>query len=111
MKYFKNIRPYTVINMGEVVTHSGKQIASKSFINNEQTELRFFSYAKGETIDKEYYEMETIFFVIEGSLKIVYKEQDEVILQKGEMLALESDVDYGVEALTDCKAFNILVKS
>lgn len=111
MKYFKNIVPYTALNVGEIVSHKGNQIASKSFINNEHTELRFFSYAKGETIDKEYYEMETMFFIIEGSLKIVYGEQDEIILHKGQMMALESGIDYGVEALTDCKAYNILVKS
>ena len=111
MKYFKNIDPYITLNVGEVVSHKGNQIASKSFINNEHTELRFFSYAKGETIDKEYYEMETIFFITEGILKVVYGEEDEIILEKGQMVALESGIDYGVEALTDCKAYNILVKS
>lgn len=111
MKYFKNITPYTPLKIGEIVSHQGNQIASKSLINNEQTELRFFSYAKGETIDKEHYEMETIFFITEGSLKIVYNETDEMVLEAGEMMALESGIDYGVEALTDAKAYNILVKS
>jgi len=61
-------------------------------------------------IDKEFYEMETLFIMIEGSAKILYKEDDEVIINTGDMVAMESDINYGIEALTDVKLFNILVK-
>jgi quercetin dioxygenase-like cupin family protein len=110
MKYFKNINPYEAIPLNSVVNHRGNQIASKAIINSENIEMRFFSLAKGESIDKEYYEMETVFIMIEGSLKIVYKENDEVIINAGDMLALEADIDYGLEVLEDSKMYNILVK-
>ncbi|WP_294375215.1 cupin domain-containing protein [uncultured Clostridium sp.] len=109
MKFLRNIKPYEPIKLGDMITHSGKKIASKSLINNDKHEIRFFSFAKGEDIDKEFYEMESIFIVIEGKIKISYKETDEVIANEGDILALESGVPYGVEALTDAKILNILI--
>lgn len=111
MKYLRNINPYSPIPAVDIVKHSGSQIASKAFINNENTEIRFFSCANGESIDKEHYEMETIFHVLEGKLKILYNEDDEIILRRGEIAALESDINYGIEALEDTKYLNILVKA
>ncbi len=110
MKYLKNITPFVPIALDEIITHTGNKIASKAFINNEHTEIRFFSLAKGESIDKEYYQMETLFFIIEGSIKILYKENDEVIINKGDVIALDSDIDYGIEALVDTKMYTVLVK-
>lgn len=111
MKYLKNIEPYKPIALEDIVEHTGRQIASKALINNEHTEIRFFSFAKGESIDKEYYPMDTLFLMIEGSLKVLYKDADEVTINAGEMIALEADIDYGVEALTDAKVCSMLVKA
>ena len=54
--------------------------------------------------------METLFIMIEGSIKIVYQENDEVIIKTDDIIALESDIDYGLEVLEDSKMYNILVK-
>ena len=110
MKFLKNITPYTPQSVKEIVSHTGRKIASKALIDSEYTEIRFFSFAEGEDIDKEYYEKETIFWVLEGSLKVLYNENDEVTVNEGEMVTLESDINYGVKALTDCKVCNILVR-
>jgi quercetin dioxygenase-like cupin family protein len=110
MKYFKNINPYEVLPINGIVSHRGNQIASKALVNTENVEMRFFSLAKGESIDKEYYEMETLFVMLEGSLKIVYKENEEAIINAGDIIALEADIDYGLEVLEDSKMYNILVK-
>lgn len=111
MKYLRNIKPFEAIAMGDMIKHTGNKIASKALIDNDNTEIRFFSFAKGESIDKEYYVMETLFVMIEGSAKILFNENDEVILNKGEIVAMEADIDYGIEALSDVKLFNILVKA
>ncbi|HOP29837.1 MAG TPA: cupin [Spirochaetota bacterium] len=111
MKYLKNIKPYEAVNISLMINHTGNKIASKALIDSDNTEIRFFSFAEGESIDKEYYVMETLFFVIEGTAKIRYGEDDEFILKQGEMAAVESGIDYGVQALTDVKLFTVLVKS
>ena len=72
MKYLRNIKPHEVIKITDMINHSGKSIASKALIDNDHTEIRFFSFPKGESISKEYYEMETLFIMLEGSAKIVY---------------------------------------
>lgn len=109
MKYLRNIEPYKAIKLGDMITHEGRKIASKALINNEKHEIRFFSFAEGEDIDKEIYEMESLFIIIEGKIKISYKDEDEVIVNKGEIISLESNVPYGVKALTNVKLLNILV--
>lgn len=111
MRYLRNIKPFEAIPMTDMISHSGKSIASKALIDNDNTEIRFFSFPKGESIDKEYYEMETLFVMIEGSAKVLYNENDETIINTGDVIALEADIEYGIEALTDVKLFNILVKT
>ena len=54
--------------------------------------------------------METLFVMLEGSAKIVYNKDDKKVINPGDIIAMESDIEYGVEALTDVKLFNILVK-
>ena len=90
MKYLRNIKPHEVIKITDMINHSGKSIASKALIDN--------------------YEMETLFVMLEGSAKIVYNKDDEKVINPGDIIAMESDIEYGVEALTDMKLFNILVK-
>ena len=109
MKFLRNINPYEAIKLNDMITHGGKKIASKALVNNEKHEIRFFSFAKGEDIDKEFYELESIFIVIEGQVKINYKEHDSVLVNEGEIVAIESDIPYGLEALTDVKLLNILI--
>jgi len=110
MKYLKNVKPYEPAVIADIISHTGNKIASKALIDNGNVEIRFFSFAEGESIDKEYYDKETLFFIIEGSVKIVYGGEGEILLKQGEMTALESGIEYGVEALTDSKLYNILVK-
>lgn len=111
MKYLRNIKPFEPLALTDVIEHTGNKIASKALIDNDNTEIRFFSYAKGESIDKEYYDMETLFIMIEGSARILYRENDEVIVNAGDIVAMESEIHYGIEALSDVKLFNILVKA
>jgi len=110
MKYLRNIKPFEPIKMKDMIIYSGNQIASKALLDNEKHEVRFFSFAKGETIDKEYYEMESLFIVIEGEAKVVYNENDESVISDGDIFALEADTQYGMEALTDVKLLNILIR-
>ncbi|OOM75906.1 cyclic nucleotide-binding domain protein [Clostridium puniceum] len=110
MKYLRNIKPFEPIKMKDMISHSGNKIASKALVDNEKHEVRFFSFAKGETIDKEYYEMESLFIVIEGKAKVVYNEDDEAVINDGDIFALEADIQYGIEALTDVKLLNILIR-
>lgn len=108
MKYLRNINPFKPIQMKDMVNHSGNKIASKALVDNDKHEVRFFSFAKGESIDKEYYEMESLFIVIEGEAKVVYNENSEVVIKEGDIFALEADIQYGIEALSDVKLLNIL---
>ena len=110
MKYLRNIKPFEPIKMKDMVSHLGNTIASKVLVVNDKHEVRFFSYAKGESIDKEYYEMEFLFIVIEGEAKVLYNKNDESVITQGDIFALEVDIQYGIEALTDVKLLNILIR-
>ncbi|MFV0380299.1 MAG: hypothetical protein ACK5KQ_05670 [Anaerorhabdus sp.] len=110
MKIFKNVSPYEIIDSKTFVKNSKNGISSKAVIDNNNVEMRFFSASKGEDIDKEIYFEETLFFCLEGKLKVIYKDDGEVILNSNDMVVIESNVLYGIVALEDTKYFNILVK-
>lgn len=110
MEFYKNIMPYKVINYNDFVNHSGNKISSKAIIDRKDVEMRFFSAAKGEIIDKEIYNEESFFFCMSGELKIIYDDNKELILSSGEMMVLERNVYYGILAIEDVKYFNVLIK-
>lgn len=109
MKYLKNITPFETINLNDFVVHKGKQISSKSIIDEKDIEIRFFSASRDEIIDKESYEAETIFFCVAGKMKVIYNTDDENLLEAGQMIALESGIDYGIVAIEDSVFYNILI--
>lgn len=110
MKVMKNIEPLTSLNIHDMIDHSPHTIASKAICATEHTDVRFFSYAKGESISKEFQEEDSLIYVYEGKLKVLFNEEDEKIVSQGEMMVLPSNVPYGIEVLEDAKSLNILVK-
>ena len=110
MKTFKNIAPLTVSNLTDFVVHSGRRISSKALVDTEQTEVRFFSAAAGEDIDKEIYTHESLIVCLAGQIKIVYNDADEALLTPGQMIALDAGVPYGMVAVTDAKYYSILMQ-
>ena len=107
----EGVGPHAVIKITDMIGYAEKSIASKALIDNEHIEIRFFSFPKGESISKEYYEMETLFVMLEGSAKIAYNQDDERVINPEDIIAMKYDIEYGVEALSDVKLFNILVKA
>lgn len=110
MKVMKNIEPLTSVNIHDMIENSPHTIASKAICATEYTDVRFFSYAKGESISKEFQEEDSLIYVYEGKLKVLFNEDDEKIVSQGEMMVLPSNVPYGIEVLEDAKSLNILVK-
>ncbi|AFS77440.1 Cupin 2 barrel domain-containing protein [Gottschalkia acidurici 9a] len=113
MKVIKNISPINPMKINDIISNSSGSIASKAICNTESTDIRFFSYAKDESISKEFQEEDSIIYIIEGELKVLYDEENEkkeVTLKEGELIALPSNLNYGIYATKDSKSFNILVK-
>lgn len=113
MKVMKNIDPISPINIAEVINNSPGSIASKAICATESTDIRFFSYAKDESISKEFQEEDSLIYLIEGELNIQYDEdgeKKEKLLTSGEFIVLPSNLNYGMYANKDSKSLNILVK-
>ncbi len=110
MKIMKNIEPFLPVSLQGIIENSPHTIASKALCSTEHTDVRFFSYAKGESISKEHQEEDSLIYVFEGKLKVVYNKDDEQVVSQGELMVLPGNVAYGIEVLEDAKSFNILVK-
>lgn len=109
MRFLRNIPSVTPVVMTEMIEHTGPQIASKSLINDSQKEIRFFSFAKGEDIDKETFEMDTLLIILAGSFKVVFDDRGEAVVKNGEMIGIGAGTPYGIEALEEGKLMSILV--
>jgi len=109
MKHLKNIKPYEPVNMTGFVKHKSNGISSKAIIDNDDIEIRLFSIAAGEAIDKETFSSETVFMCLEGKIVVEYDKVDSIPLEAGQMTALEAGTDYGVTALEASKYCCILI--
>ena len=110
MKVVKNLEALMPLSIDQIVSNSENTIASKAICTTDHTDIRFFSYAKGESISKEFQEEDSIIYVYQGKLKVRYRQDEEKVLKAGEMMVLPSNVEYGIEVLEDAKSLNILVK-
>lgn len=113
MKVMKNVNPLSAQKMSDIVSNNPGAIASKAVCTTDSTEIRFFSYAKDESISKEFQEEDTMIYLIEGQIKIQYDEDGEAkeaLLNSGEFIVLPSNLNYGMYANQDSKSLNILVK-
>lgn len=111
MDVFKNINPITPIKINEIVSNSSNTIASKALCRTENTDIRFFSFAKDESISKEFQEQDSLIYVFEGEIKVQYNKDEEVTVSQGEIIALPTNLDYGIYAVKDSKTLNILVSN
>jgi len=109
MKVVKNINPITPIKINDIVSNSNNTIASKAICQTKSTDVRFFSFAKDESISKEFQEQDSLIYVFEGEIKIQYNKDEEISVKAGEIIALPTNLDYGIYATKDSKTLNILV--
>ncbi len=113
MKVMKNVEAIKPLKIGEVVRSKEGAITSKSICATDNTDLRFFSYSKGESISKESQQEDSMIYLIEGEIEILYDEDGEkkqLTLKSGEFIVLPSELNYGMSATEDSKSLNILVK-
>lgn len=110
MKILKNIETLAPLKISELISHSQHTIASKAICNTEHADVRFFSYAKDESISKEIQEEDSIIYVFEGSLRLEFGKDGESVVKKGELIVIPSGLEYGLYVLEDSKSLNILVK-
>lgn len=113
MKVMKNIEKITPIKIGEVVKGKSGAITSKAVCATDNTDIRFFAYSKGESISKESQEEDSMIYLLEGEINVLYDEDDqkkEMTLKGGEFIVLPSNLNYGMHATEDSKSLNILVK-
>lgn len=113
MRVMKNIDSLTPIRIDEVVRSKEGAITSKAICATDNTDIRFFSYSKGESISKESQEEDSMIYLLEGEINILFdkdNEKKEQSLKAGEFIILPSELNYGMYAVEDSKSLNILVK-
>lgn len=111
MKVIKNISPIIPTRINDIVKNGSNTIASKALCRTESTDIRVFSFAKNESISKEFQEQDSLIYVFEGEIKVQYNKDEEVTVKAGEIIALPTNLDYGIYATENSKVLNILVGS
>jgi len=111
MEIIRNISPITPIKINDIVKNGSNTIVSKAICQTENTDVRFFSFAKHESISKEFQEQDSLIYVFEGEIKIQYNKDEEISVKAGEIIALPINLDYGIYATKDSKTLNILVSN
>lgn len=108
MSYIKNIEP-GINKLEDIISIKRFQVISKALVNNDNTDIRFFSLSKGETIRNETYPMDTLILCLNGVLKAI-EEGEEYVLHEKELKLIEMGRVSSLEAIEDTIMLQIMVK-
>lgn len=73
--------------------------------------ITLLSFAAGESVSGESYPGDTLYHVVEGSLRIVFPDGREIPVRAGEVLAVPAGVTHGVEPEGAVKLLQITLAS
>jgi quercetin dioxygenase-like cupin family protein len=79
---------------------------SRRFVTGEKLTMAQVLFKKGARADIHQHESEQISYVLEGTLRF-YVAGEEVIVTKGQVLLLPSNVPHGAEALEDAVVLDV----
>ena len=76
-------------------------LLERQFVHGKQGMLARLLLRKGCIIPRHSHENEQITYVLEGALKFVLDDKDEVVVRSGELLVIPSNIPHAAEALED----------
>jgi len=70
----------------------------RRFVSGQRITMAQFSFAEGGTVPRHQHENEQLMYVVEGTLRVTVGDE-EVIVRRGEVLQIPSDVPHSAVAL------------
>ncbi len=105
---FQNI-PSEPILMKDLIEIVDKQVLSAGLFDDENINISVFGFADLENISEEKYGGEVLFYIIQGSCRIKFKDS-EVSLNQGEVYKVKPDTLHEIHANEPFKMLQMTIK-
>ncbi len=100
----RNLNEKKAESLNSLVEIKPHQVVSMALSKNEHANITLLAFADGEDLSEEVYPQDTLYFVIEGSMTIVSKE-DSIPVSAGQVLKIPAGKAHRLSAQ---KAFKIM---
>lgn len=101
---YKNL-PNNKFKLTEQIDVKDNQILSMGIGSFNSSEMRLFSFSKGEEVKQEMYPKDTLYLVLEGELLI--EKEESVTLFKDETIIINAGINHKLIAKEDTKLLEI----
>jgi len=105
----ENIEFSKVLNLKDVISYQGGQIASKTIAQTPSANITLFSLDKGEGITTHVASGDAIVQILDGTAEVMI-DNNVITIKEGETIILPSDIPHGLEARERFKMLLTVIK-
>ncbi len=108
MHTIKNISMETPTQLASLVEPKPHQVVSMALSNSDKVHVTLFSFADGEMVSEEKYEVTTMYYLLEGETQIT-RDGTTYRLKAGDVLAVPAHVLHEVGGLSSFRMLQITI--
>lgn len=104
----RNLSETKAENLNSIVEIKPHQVVSMALSKNENANVTLLAFADGEDLSEEVYPQDTLYFVIEGSMTVVSKE-DSIPVSAGQVIKVPAGKPHRLSAQKSFKIMQISI--
>ncbi|MGI6712336.1 MAG: cupin domain-containing protein [Bacillota bacterium] len=109
-KLIKNISLREVLNLKDLVQYSEGTVQSRTLVQRPELGMTLFSFDQGEGISTHSAPGDALVYVYEGKAAIKIGEDENKIVQEGQIIVMPANIPHALEAVEKFKMLLIVVK-
>lgn len=106
MDLLRNIPTDAPMNLADAIHSKPGQVISMALSKSDHTQMTLLAFGKGEGVSEETYFGDTLYYILEGSMKLTEGE-NEILLHAGECIAIPAKTLHAIYGVSDFKILQI----
>ena len=104
MEYLRNLPLKHAVQLADMISVQPGRVVSMALSRSDHCQMSLFSFGEGESVSEEQYFGDTLYYVLEGEMPLIFGGTEHV-LRAGDCMAVPSGTPH---AIGGTKAFKLL---